>query len=280
MARPVRGAALSAGLLVMTAGCGLLFDPAELSGAYGQGDGASNEARTDAPPSGPDGTATDANADAGSGIDFCKKQPSNIFCDDFDDPSPLSNRWELVAPPDAGTIALAPGQGIEGTNALRISVPKVANASATIERNFNYAAAKNVRCELDIKVEAPPQTTEHQFFNVGRGGSSDYNLQLVTKNGEWHVAEYTAQLPDGGRLDRSMKLAAAPKVGDWSRVSFRIEGNMAVVEVDGVTTSLGTIYRLPPAEDDKPWRVKVGHAFTTTQAGHTTLYENVVCTPL
>lgn len=258
-----------AGVLVALPACSLLVDTSDLAGdlASDAGEAAAETTKSDAL------VLADVRMplDAPDGAPLPCVDRATRFCDDFDH---AGSKWEWFT--NRGEISVE-GNGLSLPNALRAQITAGANgAAASLGKTFAGNPTK-VRCELDVKLDAIPQTGEADVFDLFAitPGAQNHHFYFGSFDGAWSVAEFREESDAGARIDRAKAIGTALPVNVWFHLVFDLSPDVLTVTANGKATTLENL-TVPSASTGRRVNAGITFASTNVQSALAT-FDNVDC---
>lgn len=245
---------VAAALIVSSAACvacSFLVDTSGLGGPdLPAGDASADASRP----------ASDAASDASSPADAEAAAPAGctaFFCDDFERPAgDVLGAWSAVLTNAGGALAIAAGQGSNGSSALRVRLPSSGTESMRANLSKSMMTSKDVRLSFAMRLDAATTREVHLAEVFGDGESRGVFL-LFAPGGQLKVAFQT--YGSGGTYTDRTVAGFAP--GTWQR--YEIDVTTGVVPHAVVRLDDGEV-----ASDDVPFpieavtQVDLGSSFT------------------
>lgn len=166
----------------------------------------------------PHSAGSDAAADTGPVASFCGAHASDLFCDDFDDPSEVDpwTRWTEHVLTGTPVPSLTFGSGVAGRSAEAATT--ASNSTAAIAKQLVVSTLAG--CELDVRLVSMAANTN--LVTLTGMTFSDFALATDASGATFVIS---------GASGSSASLG--PADGSWHHFAVTLSGGNAAVSEDG-----------------------------------------------
>ncbi|HEY3817833.1 MAG TPA: hypothetical protein VGL81_11705 [Polyangiaceae bacterium] len=189
----------------------------------------------DASPS--DATTGDALAGDASAVDPdlpCDKQPTNLFCDDFDSELEAGDGWTWDIAMSGGAVAFDGTEYVSSPRSALFSIPN-APADAQLGQDIGADLQTGYRLAFDLRVDMTDLSSLPQVAaaQVNRAGNDALTVAYVLGSGS-HA--YIQLYEGSATTPTNLPLSQLPPLQVWTRIVlvYDIQQGLTVIE-DGVT---------------------------------------------